>query len=247
MTECEIDPATHPKCDDLFRDIEAQFEASQIPSDKWYLTTLSALTTTPDPHLADQLYVHLTSTPAHSTAKARLIIIQRMRETLFKNIALLGLPKPAEALISISRVEPKEDTIDQSFTRKGWQRDDDNRMRGIEWLNKIYAHNTEDLFNLFQRHRDWQFWIGEIAYGLHLSDRQVLDDIDTELVVLPAVMGQNLPRETYWHIRGLRRLGVSKEDVQMVCDCVHKVSLFCGVKLDRVPSVERVDADLKPT
>lgn len=37
----------------------------------------------------------------------------------------------------------------------------------------------------------------KIAYALHLSDRQVLDDVDTEMVVLPAVMGQNLPRETY--------------------------------------------------
>jgi len=144
-----------------------------------------------------------------------------MRETLFKEIALVGLPQPTEALISISQVEPETEE-EQSFTRDGWQCDEANHARGMNWLDTIYAQNTTALFDLFKRHRDWGFWVVEIAYALHLSDRQFLDDVDTEMVVLPAVMGQNLPRETYWHIRGTRRVGVSKEDVQMVCDCVRK-------------------------
>lgn len=243
MTECEFDRGSQkPRYDELFRDIEKQFELSQIASDRWYLTVLSALTTTPDPQIADQLYLYLTSQPAYSTPAARRTLIQRMREALFKNIALVGLPKPTEALISISRVEP-EDEIEESFTREKWQRDEANRVRGFEWLRTIYAHNIMALFDLFKRHRDWGFWVGEIAYGLHLSDRQVLDDVETELVVLPAVMGQNLPRMTYWHIRGIRRLGVLKEDVKMVCDCVHKISRFCGVELDRIPEVDVVDSE----
>ena len=114
----------------------------------------------------------------------------------------------------------------------------------MDWLHTIYAQNTSALFDLFKRHRDRGFWVGEIAYGLHLSDRQVLDDVDTQMAVLPAVMGQNLPRETYWHIQGTRRVGVSKEDVQMVCDCVRKMSRFCGVELDQIPSVGVVDSDV---
>ncbi|KAJ5645047.1 hypothetical protein N7507_011058 [Penicillium longicatenatum] len=65
-------------------------------------------------------------------------------------------------------------------------------------------------------------------HGLKTSRWGVLDDVDTELVVLQAVTGQNLPREAYWHIRGTRRVGVCKEYVQMVCDCVWKgVSALC--------------------
>lgn len=119
MTECEINRGlVEPRCYGLFREIEAYFKASQIPSDKWYLTALSALSATPKPHLADQLYLYLTSQDAYSTADARRTLIQRMRETLFKEIALVGLPRPTEALISISRVEPESEE-EQSFTRDG--------------------------------------------------------------------------------------------------------------------------------
>lgn len=119
MTECEVDRGLiEPRCDELFREIEADFKASQIPSDKWYLTALSALTTTSKPHLANQLYLYLTSKDAYSTADARRTLIQRIWETLFKEIVLVGLPRPTEALISISRVEP-EGEEELSFTRGG--------------------------------------------------------------------------------------------------------------------------------
>ena len=64
-------------------------------------------------------------------------------------------------------------------------------------------------------------WISaNITYGLYLSDRQNLDDIDTEMVVLSGIMIQNLRRETGWHLRGTRRVGVSHGDVEIVQQCV---------------------------
>ena len=64
-------------------------------------------------------------------------------------------------------------------------------------------------------------WISaNITYGLYLSDRQILDDIDTEMVVLSGIMIQNLKRETGWHLRGTRRVGVSHDDVEIVQQCV---------------------------
>ena len=67
----------------------------------------------------------------------------------------------------------------------------------------------------------FQAWISaNITYGLYLSDRQVLDDIDTEMVVLSGIMIQNLKRETGWHLRGTRRVGVSFDDVETVQQCV---------------------------
>ncbi|KAJ5692904.1 hypothetical protein N7462_002327 [Penicillium macrosclerotiorum] len=244
MTSSRVDRASvQPHCDELFRKIESKFHSSNIPTDKWYLTALSALTATSEPQLADQLYLYLVSQPAYTTASARMVLIRRLREVIIKDIALLGIPKPAEAIIAISRVEP-ENEMDTSFSREGWQCDHKNHERGMSWLQKIYAQNTEALFDLFKRHRDFGFIVSEVAYGLHLSDRQELGDIETELVVLPAVMAQNLPRMTYWHVRGTRRLGVSKEDVQMVCECVREVARFCGYELDRVPVVETVEDEL---
>ncbi|KAJ5284506.1 hypothetical protein N7497_000207 [Penicillium chrysogenum] len=236
-------PTTEPRWSELFATIEAKFKASNIASEKWYLTTLSAITTTPELHLCGQLYLYLISQHAYSTTTARSELIRRMREALFKDIALVGLPKPAEALLSITKFMSEEDG-ECSFTREGWQCDDANHARGMDWLKSIYADNTAALFGLFKDHPDFGFWVADITYGLLLSDRQILDDVDTEMVVLPAVMGQDMPRMTYWHMRGTRRLGISKEDVQMVMECVRLVVEACGVTLKQVPSLDDVDKDL---
>jgi len=64
-------------------------------------------------------------------------------------------------------------------------------------------------------------WLSiEITYGLYLSDHSILDGIETELVVLSGIMIQNLQRETGWHLRGTRRIGVSYEDVELIQQCV---------------------------
>jgi hypothetical protein len=57
-------------------------------------------------------------------------------------------------------------------------------------------------------------------------------------------MIQNLPKETHWHIRGTRRIGVSKHDVQVIWDCVQLIAKFVGLKLNRVPTVEDVESDV---
>lgn len=40
------------------------------------------------------------------------------------------------------------------------------------------------------------------------------------MVVLTGIMIQNLKRETGWHLRSMRRIGVSQEDVEVVQQCV---------------------------
>lgn len=244
MEPSDIDLARiEPTCFQLFSTVEAKFKASGIADDKWYLTVLSALTTTPASQYCAQLYLYLISQRKYATNDARQILIRRMRETLFKDIGLLGLPRPTESLIELTKVVSEKD-IEYTYSRDGWQCDHLNHARGMGWLETIYEHNTTALFETFKKHPDFGFWVTDITYGLLLSDRQILDDVDTELVVLPAVMGQDLPRMTYWHIRGTRRLGVSKEDLQMVMDCVHLVVECCGVTLKRIPTVDSVDGDL---
>lgn len=96
--------------------------------------------------------------------------------------------------------------------------------------------------DLFKRHHDFGSAVCEIAYGLCLSEKQILDDVDTEIVVLPVVMGQNLPRMTYWHLKGFRSVGISKKDVQMVCECAHAVARVGETELDRVRDIQ-IDGD----
>ena len=132
---------------------------------------------------------------------------------------------------------------------ENWQSGPENHARGIGWLDKIYKENRTSTINSLAAHKDFgtllishsrphsffgagrgqlltlllvlQAWISaNITYGLYLSDRQILDDIDTQMVVLSGIMIQNLKRETGWHLRGTRRVGVSHEDVETIQQCV---------------------------
>ena len=46
------------------------------------------------------------------------------------------------------------------------------------------------------------------------------------MVVLSGIMIQNLKRETGWHLRGTRRIGVSYDDVEVVQQCVRIIFIL---------------------
>ncbi|GKZ29830.1 hypothetical protein AbraIFM66950_006691 [Aspergillus brasiliensis] len=236
-------PTLDPQYVQLFESLESLFQTTTLPHDKWYILAISTLVANPDPERADQLYLYLTSKPEYSSSSSRQQLIRRIREALIKSVIIVGVCKPIEAILAISKLEAPEDK-DYTFTRENWQCDEANHERGVAWLEKLYARNTSGTLDLFAAHKDFAWLSKEITYGLFLSDRGVLDDLDTQLVVLPAIMSQNLRIETHWHIRGTRRLGVSLEDVKVLCEGVKHVAGFYGRVLDKVPTVEEVEKDV---
>ncbi|KAF3044140.1 hypothetical protein E8E12_010325 [Didymella heteroderae] len=227
----------------LFTALEQSFANTNLGQKRWYLIVLAALVGGTEPEFADQLYLHIISQPSCKSSESRQALVRRLREALVKLVSIVGVCKPLEAILSISKVEHPEDR-DYTFTRQSWTADSANHERGANWLKKIYAGNTEDTLALFNAHKDFRWISEEITYGLYLSDRQVLDDWDTEVVVLAGIMIQNLRLETKWHIRGALRVGMSKEDVKAIMECVREVAGFTEVKLTRIPSVEEVEHEV---
>lgn len=232
-----------PRFQQLFTELENRFKTTNLGSDKWYILAISTIVASPDPERADQLYLHLTKQAEYATSASRQALVRRLREALVKCVPIVGVCKPIEAILAISEVERDEDK-DYSSTREGWQCDQANHERGTEWLQKLYSRNATGTLDLFSAHKDFSWLSKNITYGLYLSDRQVLGDLETQLVVLPSIMSQNLPKETHWHIRGTRRIGVSKEETQVIWDCVQLVAAFFEVKLHKVPTVEEVEYDV---
>ncbi|KAK5171506.1 uncharacterized protein LTR77_004651 [Saxophila tyrrhenica] len=239
---------TNPSSDDalkLFQDIEKHFP-STLGTDKWQILAISAITAGGHPHFAATLYRHLISQPAYSTSAQRQALIRRLREALVKLVSVVGVPKPLEAVFSIANIEREEDK-DYSCSREDWQADEANRKRGAEWLAKIYRHNDARTKDRMAAHRDFRWLSVEITYGLYLSDQRILDEVDTELVVLSGIMMQNLKTETGWHLRGIRRIGVSYDDVELIQQCIEKVADFCGLQLTRVPRVKDIEHEVDAT
>lgn len=242
-SESITQPQPQPKLVDLYNTIEDKFKSTAFGPDKWYILLLASIVGGGQPLTAKDLYLHLISQKDCQDPPSRQRLIRRLRETLVKSIAIVGVPKPIEAILSINAVEQAQDK-DHTFTREHWKSGPENIQNGYDWMGKVYSRNLEAQRAIFKDHLDFRWLSDEITYGLYLSDRQVLDDIETELVVLGGIMIQNLPSETWWHIRGSRRVGMSKADVQVVWDCIQLVATFCGLKLDRVPTVGEVESDV---
>ncbi|KAH9836908.1 hypothetical protein Tdes44962_MAKER08388 [Teratosphaeria destructans] len=216
----------------LFQTLEQHFPGATLGPEKWQILT--------------HLYLYLVSTkPEYRSPEQRRALVRRLREALVKLVAVVGVPRPLEAVMQIAEVEREEDR-DYSFSREHWRSGPENRRRGAEWLAQIYKQDvpTEDAKGPFAAHRDFKWLSMEITYGLYLSDHSILDGIDTELVVLSGIMIQNLRRETGWHLRGTRRIGVSQEDVELIQQCIEKVAAFCGLNLNKVPRVKDVEHEV---
>ncbi|KAK7976543.1 hypothetical protein PG989_015006 [Apiospora arundinis] len=233
------------KIHDLFCKIEADWSKSGLGPNRWYLLTLATLVGGNDPELSAELYLYLTAQPAFATPPQRQALVRELRETLVKSVPLVGVCKPLEAILAINAHEKPEDKDPSpQATREGWQCDEANLERGRAWMRKLYTGDTNSTIALFDDHKDFAWLSQNITYGLYLSDRQVLDDLGTEVIVLSAIMIQNLPKETRWHIRGIRRLGVSVEDVKVVWNAVQAIAQFLDIKLNRVPTVEEVEKEV---
>jgi len=242
ITESQL-PAVSPELREIFHTMEQTFSSTSLGVERWYIVAVATLAGGNDPELCAQLYLYLISRPDFSTHAQRQAMIRRVREALVKAVSIVGVCRPLEAIMAINEFEQDEDK-DLSSTREGWQCDEDNLERGMGWMKKLYSHNTDSTVNFFKDHKDFMWISKHITYGLYLSDRQVLDDVDTQMVVLPAIMIQNLPKETHWHIRGTRRLGVSKKEVQIIWDSVQTIAKYLGLKLHRVPTVDEIEHDV---
>ncbi|KAK6337652.1 hypothetical protein TWF730_003045 [Orbilia blumenaviensis] len=194
----------------------------------------------PDPSTLSCLYNYLISLPQYSTPQARKTLIRRIREALVKVVSLIGVAKPLLVIWSISALEREEDR-DFTATREGWKCDEKNLENGMNWLRTIYRGDVEEVDQRFRGHADFRWISYNITYGLYLSDHSVLDGLDTELVVMCALLIQNLAPVSAFHLKGFRRLGVTTEEVETVHVCCEKVAKVCGISMDKVPRVADIE------
>ncbi|KUJ13240.1 uncharacterized protein LY89DRAFT_651349 [Mollisia scopiformis] len=225
----------------LFEVLEATFPDT-LEEDTWYLVALSALVNVEPDHVGT-LYTYLIKKSQYSTSESRQALVRRLREGLVKSIVIQGAPKCIQALFAIVKLERPEDR-DYSFSRAGWQAGPENRARGEEWLKALYKHTLTTGSDRFIAHKDFEFISWEVVYGLFLSNHDILGPVETELVTLTGIMIQNMPVETTWHLRGIRRLGVKKDDVEMVHQCIELVAKFGKISLHKIPRVADIERQI---
>jgi hypothetical protein len=211
----------------LYTSIQSHYP-STLGSEQWYLLVLSVFTSTNHCHLSADLYSHLISLPQYATASTRQALMRRLRETLVKLTSIIGVARPLETLVHLSNVTAPEDQ-DFSFSRRDWKNDASNHERGEGWLKKLYAENLDPIYEMFASHKDFGWISSEITYGLYLSDHNILDGVETEVIVLSGMWSLGLPRMMGWHLRACRRIGTSEEECEGIQQCVSHRSLKIGL------------------
>lgn len=117
--------------------------------------------------------------------------------------------------------------------------------RGTQFIQTLYKDNVQSIFSSWGCHSaDFEWLEKSIVYGLFLSDHSVLSAVESELVILASIMCQGLRAPTIWHLRGLRRLGLSAEDVEHVQSAVEAVAKWSGRSTEGWPRVTDVKDEI---
>jgi hypothetical protein len=183
-----------------------------------------------------------------------------MREAMIKCIILNGIPIVMDAFVSLAKQEKPEDQ-DHSFTRKDWKADEANHKRGLSVLEMLYRDDNDKIWESFGSHKDIReclailrclslglthqvAWLStNISYGLFLADHNILDIVESELVILPAIMCQGLAPSTKWHLRGCLRVGCTRDEVESIQQAIEHIAGTCGKQLRGLPRVGDITDD----
>ena len=63
------------------------------------------------------------------------------------------------------------------------------------------------------------------------------------MVILPAIMCQNLAGATHWHLRACLRLGFDRVEVENLQRTIESIVQTCGESLDKIGRVADVEND----
>lgn len=108
-------------------------------------------------------------------------------------------------------------------------------------MQRIYRQNLDPIISSLGFNAPLVDYIDKsLVYGLFLADHSILSEVETSLVCVASIMCQGLRAPTSWHLRGLRRLGASEEDVQSVEIAIKLVAEWAGKNTDRWATVEDV-------
>ncbi|KAM7214739.1 hypothetical protein V8F06_009904 [Rhypophila decipiens] len=244
-TTNESAPAVSQSLTDLFNKVEAEFPP-RFREHGWYLTVLASFVGMVQQQLAGRLYQHLISQPQYETSESQQALVRRMREALVKCIIINGIPVVIEAITSISDIERDEDR-DYYCSRYGAHKSDEQigtlvqrARRAAKVLKVLYNSEEGGHVKTLKSHLDIPWISVNVSYGLFLSDHRILNMQETELVVLPAIMTQNLRGPTYWHLRACLRVGIEPDEVEAIHQTIEAVAAYGGKTLD-VQRVKDVD------
>ena len=124
--------------------------------------------------------------------------------------------------------------------------DDATRERGQALLRRFYQDEVDIIFSGWGAHsRDFTWLAENIIFGMFFSDENLLNSMETEMMIYAAITCQDLRNPTRRHLRGMRRFGASHKDVAAVTACVKVVAEWCGKDTSSWLGIRDLEPDLE--
>ena len=85
----------------------------------------------------------------------------------------------------------------------------------------------------------------KLIYDFWASEDRILNNVETELLAIAALVTMNCPDPLVWHLKGAIRHGASHDQVKLAYDVAMAVGDAAGLQLKHMPKL--ADIDLKDT
>ncbi|KAJ9616663.1 hypothetical protein H2200_000382 [Cladophialophora chaetospira] len=199
----------------------------QVGEEAWYLVIAAALVGAPTPTLLASFYTHLTKIDAGFSSPERASYLSlRFRDVVLKAIPLIGMPRVLCVLSPLAKAEEQlQMRAKTSVLTEKWRPKNINVQeihdRGAATASTIYGPTLlPQIFDSWGSHKeDMKFNELFVAYGLYLSDFEVMTPLETEAVVYSTISCLGLRGPGLWHLRGIGRLlGARDQGVRKVED-----------------------------
>lgn len=237
--------------------------SNPVLSASWYYIAAVALTVCNQPQELPQLYHHLLrggTTPIQAqeaidsalayqklsdrgmpmplTPSANTVAIQQMqtdklKEALVKTIALAGVPRVINALMTLKTATPTDlrlndkpvrSTLDDAATVKA------ERLRGYAFWDKVYGKISNRVAHQMSSASPdlWAYTINHV-YAPLLSCTDVLSARESSFVVIACLVPQDVNPQLKGHLKGAISNGCTLEEVRATRAMVMQVCEWCGV------------------
>ncbi|KAI9859687.1 MAG: hypothetical protein M1824_003659 [Vezdaea acicularis] len=235
----------------LLPHLQASFPTRFDPR-AWYVVIFTCLTTLNKTTSLRALCAYLLQPP--HTHGSPTITSRTLRDVLFKTWTLIGIPLVINAFAQLASVEDElglRATLEAAEKENGdafrtrLLSDTEAYARGTKMIDSIYLSDLAPIFDSFGAHKHDIEWLEKrVIYGEFLSEDRVLGVLESELVTLTAIMCQGLEGPTRWHLKGIRRLGVGRRDVERVEEMVRETATAVGVDGRQWVSVGAVEDEI---
>lgn len=204
--------------------------------------------------LIPSLYAYLCSSQ-YTTPRAKIQLSDRLKDGLVKQTQLSGLPRVLASVGALATAEEAASTPASSFHWTDLVVTPEIRARGMDLLRRMYGGmSAEDLkgvtTNLGMHKEDLDALATGLAYGLFWSDNRVLGPVETELVVVCAVLVDGVRLAQTMHCKGIMGLGLSRDSLRTVVSVVKELVEKLGrssegwISIDEIVDLREQGRDL---